>query len=109
MRNGWVRVFGGNNAAAIPLGEVLSRPGDREAFVIKEAFDLEYGLDILAAVEPMPARAFHGLQRGKFGFPEAEDESLCSREAAHFPDPKKALFGDFTRGLSGTSHGLFVS
>jgi hypothetical protein len=73
---------------ASPLGEMSSGPGDREALVVKEALDFEYGLDVFAPVEPMPARALHRLKHREFRFPEAQNKSLRGRQTAYFADPK---------------------
>ena len=91
------------------FGKVLSRARDRETLFVKEPLDLEDGLDVLAAVEAVPARAFHRLECGEFRLPVAQNECLGGRQAAHFPDTEKALFRDFPRSMGRTCHVLSVS
>ena len=76
------------SVCAILLRKMLSCAGNRESLFVKEALDFEDGLDILAAVEAVAARAFHRLERGEFGLPIAQDKSLRGRQAAHLPDAK---------------------
>src|ERR1700735_1003572 len=73
-------------------GKKPSGAGDGKSFVIEQAFNFENGFDVFAAVEAMAAGAFHRLQRGKFRFPVAKDESLGRGEAADFADTEKCIF-----------------
>ena len=67
------------SVASVLLGKVFSGARDREAFIVEQALDFENGLDVFAPVETMPARAFHGLKCGKFGFPIAQHKRLRRR------------------------------
>ena len=84
--------------------EIFAGTGDREAFFVEQALDFEDGFDVLAAVEALAAGALDGLERGEFGFPEAQDKSLGGREAADFPDAEKSFLRNRRRGLRGTGH-----
>ena len=59
------------------IGQMLAGANDGEAFVVEQALDFEDGFDVFATVEAMAAGTFYRLERGKFGFPVAQDESLC--------------------------------
>src|ERR1700722_206007 len=65
---------------------------DGEALVVKQALNFEDGFDVFTAIEAMAAGALHRLQRGKFGFPVAQDEGLGRGEATDFADAKKRFF-----------------
>lgn len=73
-------------------GKETPGPGDGKAFVIEQALDFKYGFDVFAAVQAMAAGALHRLQRGKFGFPVAQDEGLGRGEPADFADAEKRFF-----------------
>jgi hypothetical protein len=70
------------------LFEMFARAGDGEALFVEEALDFENSFDVFAAVKAMAAGALYRLQHGKFGFPIAQDEGLCGRQAADFADAK---------------------
>jgi hypothetical protein len=55
---------------------MLAGADDGETFVVKKTLDFENGFDVLAAIEAMAAGAFYRLERGKFCFPVAQDESF---------------------------------
>src|ERR1700693_3043839 len=86
------------------LGEMPASPRNREPLVVKEPLDLEYSLDVLAAVETMSARTLDRLKHRELRFPEAQDKRLRLRQAADFSDAEKALFRNFARGLGSTCH-----
>ena len=108
-RRGCGGVRGCFATGAILVGEMLARAGDCKPLFIEQTLDFEDGLDIFAAIKPMAAGTLYGLQRGEFGFPEAQDESLGGGEAADFADAEKALLRDRGRSLSGSGHVFSVS
>ena len=59
------------------VGEMFARSNDGETFVVEQALDLENCFDVLAAIETMAAWTFYRLERRKFRFPVAQDESFC--------------------------------
>src|SRR5579875_1041404 len=83
---------------------MFAGPRNGESFLVEEALDFENGLDVLAAVQALARGALHRLKRGKFGFPEAQNESLGARQAAHFADAEQTLFGDVRRHLCRACH-----
>jgi hypothetical protein len=108
-RGGCGSTGGGLAIAAILADEMFARAGDGKTLFIEQALDFENGLNVFAAVEPMAAGTFYGLQRGEFGFPVAQDESLGGGEAADFANAEKALLRNRGRSLSGGGHGFSVS
>jgi hypothetical protein len=56
---------------------MLAGADDGEAFVVEEALDFEDCFDVFATIETMAAGTFYRLERGKFRFPVAQDESFC--------------------------------
>jgi len=88
---------------------MFARSGNREAFFVQEALDLQNGFNVFPAIEAMAARAFDRLQGWKLGFPETEHERLGFGEAAYLTDAEKTLLRNFRRGLSGTCHVFSVS
>ena len=99
----WRLPFGCPIATRV-LGEMPASPRNREALVVKESLDLEYSLDVFAAVETMSARAFDRLKHRELCFPKAQYKGLCLGQAADFSDTEKTLFRDFARGLGSTCH-----
>jgi hypothetical protein len=84
--------------------EIFAGAGDGEAFFVEKALDLEHGLDVFSTVKALTARAFHRLEHGEFGFPEAQNEGFGGCEPADFSDAEKCLFGKRGRSLRGTGH-----
>src|SRR5207245_1234631 len=96
----------GRNIAALPvlLEQVAARASNGEPFVVEQALDLQHGLNVLAAVEPMALRTFHRLQRGELALPVAQDKGFGGGEPADFADAEEALFGDYGSGLAVAWH-----
>jgi hypothetical protein len=104
---GGVRVADGLGRGAVAgsfVREIFARAGYGEAFFVEQALDFEDGFDVFAAIEALAAGAFHRLERGEFGFPEAQDESLGGREAADFSDAEKSFFGERGGSVRGSGH-----
>src|SRR5260370_26668053 len=78
--------------SAIPA-KMPASAGNRKAFVIKQALNLEDQVNILLAVHAMPIRALDRLQHGKFAFPVAQDKRFQFSEAADFAAAVKLLLG----------------
>ena len=87
----FARHAGGGAISGGLIGEMFAGADDGETLVVEKALDLENGFDVLAAIKAMSAGAFHGLKRGKFRFPVAQDESFCRGQAAHFADAEKTF------------------
>ena len=68
------------------IGEMFAGTDDGETLFVEKPLDFENSFDVLAAIKAMSTGAFHGLKRGEFGLPVAQDESLCGGQAAHFAD-----------------------
>ena len=83
-------IFGCPIATSV-FDKMPASPRNCEPLVVEEPLDLEYGLDILAAVETMSARTFDRLKHRELRFPEAQDKGLCLCETADFSDAEKAF------------------
>ena len=91
-----MRLRGGTAAAARVFGrsvrffavafQVFAGASDGKTLFVEQALDFENRLDILAAVEAMPAGTLHRLEHGEFCFPIAQDKRLRRRQAADFAD-----------------------
>src|SRR6266852_4377163 len=78
---------------------MATRSRDGEALVIQQAFDPEDHVDVLLAIEAVPARALHRLQHRKFGLPVTQDEGLQIRQPADLADAIEPLLrGGLCRG-----------
>ena len=53
--------------------KLLSRAGNREAFLIQKLLNAQHGFDIFAAVHALSGAAFYGFELRKLRFPEAEN------------------------------------
>src|ERR1700693_2304503 len=70
---------------------MFARADNGETFVIEKALNLENGFNILATIQPMTTGALHGLKRGKFRLPIAQNKRFCRGEAADFADAEQTL------------------
>src|SRR5712671_3784786 len=76
------------------IAQVATRARDCKTFVVEQAFDHEDGVDVLAAIQPVPLRAFYRLQHGELGLPIPQDELLRPGHAADLTDPEQVLVRD---------------
>src|SRR6266436_197857 len=72
---------------------MATRSSDGEALVIQQAFDPEDHVDVLLAIEAVPAWTLHRLQHRKFGLPVTQDEGLQIRQPADLADAIEPLLG----------------
>ena len=77
------------------IGEMLAGTDNRKPFIVEKALNLKNRLNVLAAIQPMPAWAFYRLERGEFRLPIPQDESLCRSQAADFADAEQTLIRDW--------------
>jgi hypothetical protein len=80
---------------------VLTCPGDGEALPVKQPLDLQYELDVLAAVEPVPGFAFRGFERRELGLPKSQDIGLRTRQLTHLTDSEIEFVGYEDLGKQG--------
>src|SRR5260370_36092565 len=72
---------------------MTARSSDGEALVIQQAFDPEDHVDVLLAIQAVPAWTLHRLQHRKFGLPVTQDEGLQIRQPTDFADAIEPLLG----------------
>lgn len=77
-RQRWLTLIGFDFRA-----EMLACAGDGESLIVEKGFDAKDVFDIFLAVHALAGAALHGLDLGKFGFPEAEN---VGRELAELGD-----------------------
>ncbi len=58
------------------IAQVAPRSRNRETFVVQQALDCKYGVDIFAAIQPVPLGAFHRLKHRKLRLPIAQHKGL---------------------------------
>ncbi len=73
-------------AAVFEVTQMAAGAGNREAFVVEEALDLQNQVHVLLAVQAIALAAFHRLQHGKFLFPIPQDKGADFGDAADFAD-----------------------
>src|ERR1700726_4327601 len=88
------------------IGQMFASSDDGETFVVEEALNFENCFNVLAAIQAMPTRAFHGLERRKFRLPVAQDKRFCGSQAADFAYAEQTLVRNWgiRRSLSRSSH-----
>src|SRR5450432_1649864 len=82
---------------AIGLPQVPPGPGNRESFVVEQAFDLEHHVHVFLAIHAVSAGTLHRLQHGELGLPVAQDKRFQLRQSGDFPDAIQSFFGSGLR------------
>ena len=61
------------------IGEMLTGADNRKPFIVEKALNLKNCLDVLAAIQPMPAWAFYRLERREIPFPNTAGRKSLSQ------------------------------
>src|ERR1022692_2983088 len=90
--------------------QVLPGAGDREAFLVKQLFDAQNALHVLAAIHALAGAALDRLKLGELGLPETQNVSRKTAQACHFADAEVEPFRDYDfsgLGFASRTHRLW--